>query len=203
MNPREIMMDGHRTVVSAIEALPEADWYLPGVIGDWSVKDLIAHLASYETALYESLSSPSAEDPTPGIRRIATDPQAFNDTEIARRRGRSAHAVWDEYERTHEANLRLVAGLPAEKRRVPGKPGWYPGQYDLEDTIAYAFYGHKCEHAAQIQSFKERLLEKRQRAPALRFNGQDGPAGISPANDFDLTQVDPVLTARLIHWIES
>ncbi len=34
---------------------------------------------------------------------------------------------------------------------------WYGPEYDLDDFIAYTFYGHKREHSAQIAAFADVL----------------------------------------------
>ena len=57
MNASDILKYGHHTVLRAIDGLPEAEWETGGVCGVWAVKDIIAHLASYEQVLAEVLSS--------------------------------------------------------------------------------------------------------------------------------------------------
>jgi hypothetical protein len=42
---------------------------------------------------------------------------------------------------------------PAEIGLLP----WYSAEYDLEDYITYAFYGHKREHCAQIAVYRDTL----------------------------------------------
>ncbi|MGQ9887993.1 MAG: maleylpyruvate isomerase N-terminal domain-containing protein [Aggregatilineales bacterium] len=48
VNANDILKYGHLTVLQAVDGLPPADWETPGVCGVWSVKDIVAHLASYE-----------------------------------------------------------------------------------------------------------------------------------------------------------
>ncbi len=57
MNARDVLKYGHLTVLRTIDGLPKADWETSGVCGYWSVKDLIAHLASFEHVLVDVLNS--------------------------------------------------------------------------------------------------------------------------------------------------
>ncbi len=47
MNAVDILKYGHLTVIQTIDGFPESAWDTPGACGTWSVKDIIAHLASY------------------------------------------------------------------------------------------------------------------------------------------------------------
>lgn len=60
MNITELLNSGHQTVLKAVEELPETMWEQPGACGDWSIKDIIAHLASFEAALAHVLQASDA-----------------------------------------------------------------------------------------------------------------------------------------------
>jgi hypothetical protein len=51
----------------------------------------------------------------------------------------------------------LIRQIPLETRRKSGLLPWYGAEYDLEDYITYAFYGHKREHCAQIAVYRDTL----------------------------------------------
>src|SRR3954466_15771216 len=70
MNAADIVKYGQGTALQAVEGLPEADWATPGVCGVWSVKDIIAHLASYEQVLAEVLESITTGGATPLLDRF-------------------------------------------------------------------------------------------------------------------------------------
>jgi hypothetical protein len=48
-----------------IDALPENVWEIPCACGIWSVKDIIAHLASYEQVLVDILTTITGGGSTP------------------------------------------------------------------------------------------------------------------------------------------
>lgn len=159
MNTTDILKYGHQAVLGTIDGLAEADWYTPGVCGVWSVKDIIAHLASFEHWLIDVLNSLlDPGSPTPTLDKYVEDYEGFNDAEVARRRDKTAAEVWAEYEDAQAQAAELLAGLPVEMYRQNGTLPWYGQEYDLDDFIVYTFYGHKREHSAQIAVFRDQLV---------------------------------------------
>lgn len=57
MNAVGILKYGQQTVLQTLRSFPEASWETPGACGVWAVKDIIAHLASYELVLIDVLST--------------------------------------------------------------------------------------------------------------------------------------------------
>lgn len=170
MNAQDILKYGHGTVLRAVEGLPDAEWETGGVCGLWSVKDIIAHLASYEQVLEEVLLSfqgnsamPSLSpggSATPMLNAFVAPGGQFNNSQVALRASGSYADVLDEYTSVHERVSTLAAQIPAETLRQAGTLPWYGLEYALDDLIVYAFYGHKREHCAQIAVFRDR--ERRQ-----------------------------------------
>ena len=163
MNASDILKYGQLTVLHTIEGFPEAEWETPGACGVWSVKDIIAHLASYEHVLEEVLSAFVASGPStapaPGsYLRKFTDPNGnFNDSEVAAHKEKTLRDVLGEFDDTHEQVISMIAQIPPETLRQTGTIPWYGAAYALDDFIVYAFYGHKREHSAQIAAFRDHL----------------------------------------------
>ena len=57
MNAVDILKYGHLTVLQTLDGFSESAWDTPGACGVWSVKDVIAHLASYEQVLVDVLTT--------------------------------------------------------------------------------------------------------------------------------------------------
>jgi hypothetical protein len=167
MNASDILKYGHHTVLQAIEGLPEPEWEIGGVCGVWSVKDIIAHLASYEHVLAEVLTSfqsdsamPSSStggSATPTLNAFVDPNRDFNADQVAKRKHTGSADVLAEYANIHAQASALAARIPAETLRRAGTLPWYGMEYALDDFIVYAFYGHKREHCAQIAVFRDRL----------------------------------------------
>lgn len=159
MNALDILKYGHLTVMGALEGLPQSEWETGGVCGVWSVKDIIGHLGAYELLLVDVLSSfTAAGGETPYLDRLfELGPERFNDDEAERRHNLPAQAVLDEYLQTQARNRELAAAVPAETWREVGLLPWYGSEYSLDDFIVYMYYGHKREHTAQVNVYKDWL----------------------------------------------
>ena len=157
MNASDILKYGQGTVLNTIEGFPESAWETPGACGVWSVKDIIAHLASYERVLVDVLGTFVSGGSTPYLNRF-TDPSSnFNDNEVAARKEKTFREVLGEFNDTHAQVMSLAARIPVEIFRQTGTLPWYGMEYALDDFIVYTQYGHKREHSAQIAAFRDHL----------------------------------------------
>jgi uncharacterized protein (TIGR03083 family) len=158
MNAPDILMYGHRLVLAAVDDLPEDAWEHPGVCGDWSIKEIVAHLASYELVLVEVLAGFDGGGPTPYLDAFRVPGGSFNETQVARRRSQSATETLAEYTAAH-AEIRAHADrIEAETWRQIGTLPWYGADYSLDDFVVYTSYGHKREHCAQIDVHRGQLM---------------------------------------------
>lgn len=158
MNAEDVLKYGHRTVLSATDGLTEAQCLVEGVCGWWSVRHIVAHLASHELVLNEVLRQfiGDAQD-TALFDSFTSDPLAFNDIEVDKRAAMSYADLLREYKQASVASRELMVHIPVVKRRQVGTIPWYGAEYDLEDLIAYSNYGHKREHCAQIAVYRDTL----------------------------------------------
>ncbi len=157
MNANDILMYGQGTVLQTIEGLPESAWEIPGACGVWSIKDIIAHLTSYEHTMLDVLSTFVHSGPTPYLSKF-TDPEInFNDSEVAARKEKTVGEVLGEFNDTHAQVMSLATRIPMETFRQIGTLPWYGMEYALDDLIVYTQYGHKREHSAQIAAFRDHL----------------------------------------------
>ncbi|HLX58930.1 MAG TPA: DinB family protein [Ktedonobacteraceae bacterium] len=157
MNATDILKYGQTTAMQAIDGFPETAWETPGACGVWSVKDIIAHLASYEKVLVDVLSGFVGRHPTPNLDKFTGLGDQFNDIEVERRKGRKVREVLDEFYDAHAQVMSLAAQIRPEQFRQAGTLPWYGMDYSLDDVLVYMYYGHKREHSAQIAAFRDRL----------------------------------------------
>ena len=156
MNATDILKYGHLTVVRTLEGFPESEWEIGGVCGMWSVKDIIAHLASYEWLLVDVFNTLLDGAPTPYLVKLINSEQ-FNDKEVAARQSNTLQETLAEYHEAQARTMELAAQIPAETFPQVGTLPWYGAEYSLDDFLVYTFYGHKREHCAQINVFKDSL----------------------------------------------
>lgn len=157
MNVGDVLKYGHEMVAQAVDGLPEPDWLTPGVCGVWTVKDVIAHLASTELLIVDVLGTFVGSGPTPHLDASQQKDPQHNDKEVARRREWSVARTLAEYSDAARRAMELGARIPPEAVRRPGTMPWYGEEYALDDFLVYTSYGHKSEHCAQIAVHRDRL----------------------------------------------
>jgi DinB superfamily len=160
MNAVDILKYGQLTVLHTIDGFPDSAWETTGACGVWSVKDIIAHLASYEQVLIEVLSTFAGDGPDvsrPYLARFTEPGGQFNDTEVAVRREKPIKEVLGEFSDAHAQVMSMVRQIPPETLRQSGTLPWYGLEYALDDLLVYLYYGHKREHSAQIAAFRDQL----------------------------------------------
>jgi hypothetical protein len=155
MNAMDILKYGHLTFQGTLARVPVAGWNTGGVCGVWSVRQIIAHLASYEELLVEILGGFLGSKESSRLERFLQLGPPFNDITVAERDNLSPEDTLGEYGRHHAEVMRLIPQLPGELLRQPGTLPWYGAEYALDDYLVYQFYGHKREHSAQIAVYAD------------------------------------------------
>lgn len=153
MNPADVLRYGQRTIDELIDRLGPADWEAVA-LGAWTTKDLVGHLGAFEVRFAEILSLFLDEEPATNLR--ATPPATFNDDQAAVRRDWPVKRVVAELRDAHALAMSLVPRIAPERWREVGTIPWYGPEYALDDLLVYTMYGHKREHAPQIEAVLER-----------------------------------------------
>lgn len=157
MNATDILKYGNATFKGSLEGLAEADWTKPGACGYWSVRDIVAHLASYELVLVDVLSGFLGGGPTPYLDKMKADYAGFNDKEVEARKGLTVAETIAEYDAAYAKVAGLIVQIPVATLQQVGTLPWYGAEYAVDDYLVYAFYGHKREHSAQVAAFRDGL----------------------------------------------
>ena len=158
MNAGDVLKYGHLWVHKHLEGLTDEEWETPGVCGWWSVREIMAHLASFEQVLVEVLNGFIDSQPTPTLDQYKTmNGDKFNEVQVNLRNDKSPSQVLEEYDRLHEQVRQLMPKIPIATLRQAGAIPEYGMEYDVEDFLVYSFYGHKREHCAQIAMYRDKL----------------------------------------------
>jgi uncharacterized damage-inducible protein DinB len=155
MNGASLLEQSHLMVLQVVDDLPEREWDIPGACGAWSVKDIMAHLTSYEELLVDVLSTFLTDEPTPLLDKFKDKSVDFNKTEIEARQYLTAQQVMNEYEEAQLHSSDLLVQIPQEKLLQTGTMPWYGSERCLADLINN-FCAHTREHCAQIKAFRIR-----------------------------------------------
>jgi hypothetical protein len=158
MNAADILKYGHVFLHEAIDDMPDAEWETPDVCGVWSSKDILSHLLSFETVLRDILQNQLGRAETPALNELTSmDPETYNTVLVTRHHARPWNDVLRELESVHAQVVDAARQIPKSTWQTPGILPWYGAEYDLDDFVVYMYYGHKREHGAQINVFKDVL----------------------------------------------
>lgn len=153
VNPLDVMTYGQRTIDDLIDRLRPDDWQTTA-LGAWTTKDLVGHLGAFEVRFAELVMEFCGETPLTNLR--AESPTTFNDDQAAIRSDWSTERIVDELRAAHRLTMEFARRVPAETWSVVGSIPWYGPAYALDDLLVYSMYGHKREHAPQIEAVVER-----------------------------------------------
>jgi hypothetical protein len=154
MNARDVLTYGHFTLLGSIDGLTPEDAAAPGACGVWSIKQLIAHLGTYEAVFADVLAADLGATATPRLDRFLELGEDFNDITVAERDAMTFDQSLAEYTSCYEDAMASLARIAPERLRELGTLPWYGLEYALDDLIVYQQYGHKREHAGQIGVFR-------------------------------------------------
>jgi uncharacterized damage-inducible protein DinB len=159
MNAYDTLEKGHLLVIQTVNDLPEAQWDVPGACGNWSVKDIVGHLVSYEHLVVDVLNTFTGAASTPRLDSFIHNRDEFNATEVKAMRYHTAQQVITEYQDLQVQSTSLLGQLPAETIQRPGTLPWLGAERSLADLVNLV-YEHTREHCAQIARFREEVVKE-------------------------------------------
>ena len=114
--------------LASFEGLTPAQMEQPGAAGDWSVKDILAHVTTWEAESLTHLPVIAAGEKTPSYRRVYGGIDAFNAQMVAAKRALPLDEVLRQLETTHRQLVDYVATAPdgqfGSKTRCRTRLGW-------------------------------------------------------------------------------
>ena len=134
-------------LLAAYAGLSEAEMTAPGVVGNWSVKDLIAHVSAWERESLKHVPAILAGRRTPRYSAVYGGIDVFNATSVARDRDLPLTEVLGRRDRTHRRLLALIARLPDQA---------LAGETRVRRRLRLDTYGHYPRHAGAIRRWRER-----------------------------------------------
>ena len=125
--------------------LPDARLTEPGVVGEWSVKDILAHATTWETEALKHLPLIIAGGRPP---RYVTygGLDAFNEMMTERKRGLSLSEVQQQLQETHVHLIDFVRHAPAEQLASESR---------FRRRLRLDTYSHYPIHTAAIRQWRE------------------------------------------------
>jgi len=141
--------DAWADLQAVIASLSDSEAQQPGVADQWSVKDLLGHMAFWSqkgAADLQLLAGGRETDiTTPGSE---ADLDEWNARESAGRTALTLPEAKAELERSHAAARKALADIDPQRLEIDVK-GWTMAHRFAEDT-----YRHYAEHATQIREWQ-------------------------------------------------
>jgi uncharacterized damage-inducible protein DinB len=133
---REKIDAAWRDWLDALNSVPEARWTEPGVSGEWSIKDILGHIAVWDNIAVQKLGrqAKNAGEATPAPEKSADE---INAETSAARKDRTVEQQRDEMQQSHANLLHVLAGT----EHVDG------------DQLAEDTWDHYSEHTAHVRAW--------------------------------------------------
>jgi hypothetical protein len=129
----------------------------PGVNGDWSMKDIVAHLTGWQPRLITRIQAAQrgeAEPPPPWPAHLQTEDEV-NAWIYETNHGRSVNDVLDESHQVFQQLLAVIEGLPEDVRI---EPKWHLVWLNGERFPAGEFFDHfHDDHEPGMRAWLARL----------------------------------------------
>lgn len=155
-------IEAERAQLDALLArLSPDEMVIPGVNGEWSVKDALAHISDWEQRFIgwyrAQLRGETPIVPGPGL--TWKDLDALNQSIYERHRDRTLDDVLAEYSRSYAEMRAVVEDIPAADLNVIGLYDWLGDENTLGDYVAANSSTHYAQHRADLERW---LLLRRQ-----------------------------------------
>jgi hypothetical protein len=127
--------------------LPDARLVEPVVVGTWSVKDILAHVTTWEQETLKALPVIIQEGGPPRYSAEYGGIDAFNALMTEKKRGLSLSEVLRQMAETHNQLIEYVQSLPEEH---------YRRETRFRRRLRLDTYSHYREHATMIREWRQR-----------------------------------------------
>ena len=139
---------GWAALAASHAGLSEAQLAQPGVTSDWSVKDSLAHVTTWEAEALKYLPLILAGGTPPRYATQYGGINAFNAQLTRQKRGLSLSAVERQLAETHQRLRDFVHSAPDEQ---------FSQETRFRHRLRLETYSHYALHAGLIQDFRQRL----------------------------------------------
>ena len=138
--------------LDSIDGLTDEQLQEPGITGEWSVKDLMAHMARWEAELVKLLWQARGGQRPTTFHFTQTSVDDTNARWSREFNSLSLEQVLDDFHGVRTQTLRRVEALNDKDLTDPHAFPWAKG-FPLWKWIASDSYEHEAEHTAQIREW--------------------------------------------------
>lgn len=140
--------------LQAISGLTPEQMRIPGAVGYWSVKDVLAHIVAWESEMVTALNQIQLGR-VPKIIYI-DDIDEWNEEQYHINASRSLEAIMEDFSGVHKMLIRMLEDFDEQALTDNRRYTWMEGEplfYLLEENV----YLHQREHAEEIREWRREL----------------------------------------------
>ena len=147
------MSTSYAELEEILTSLDKTQYFTEGVIPGWSIKDILAHIASWHHRLLKWLDA-AVHNEVPAISGpdSVEEMDALNAQFYQQNKALPLDAVLTDFRTTHQHIMDIVQAMPEEDLMSPHRFAWSKGE-PLWQAIAGDTYEHYREHIEQIQEW--------------------------------------------------
>ena len=147
------MSTSYAALEEILTSLDKMQYFIEGVIPGWSIKDILAHIASWQHRLLSWLDAAVRnEKPTISGPDNVQEMDALNAQFYQVNKALPLDKVLIDFRTSHQHIMDIVQAMPEEDLMNPHRFAWSKGE-PLWQAIAGDTYEHYQEHLAQIQEW--------------------------------------------------
>ena len=120
----------------------------PGVMGNWSVKDILAHVTTWEEEALKALPIIAAGGRTPQYSKLYGGIDAFNAQMTDQKQGLALAEILRQLDETHRRLIDYIQGIPAEQ---------FTRETRFRRRLRLDTYSHYPLHAQAIREWRDQL----------------------------------------------
>jgi hypothetical protein len=154
---QERLESSRERLLVALEPLPDEALLEPDAIGHWSIADLLAHLATWESELVTALMRlQQGRKPEPFLQAVA-DRDAYNARRYAENKGRDLDRIFADFQGVRVHLEQWVDEFNRRDLNQRGRHAWFPNE-SLAEVISRYSVEHEESHLPAVEAYAERWL---------------------------------------------
>jgi hypothetical protein len=139
----------------AFAGLSDSQMMEPGVTGDWSVRDILAHVTTWEQEALKHLPTILNGDKPPRYSVTHGGINGFNRMMTEQKRGLTLTDVRRELDDIHRSLIRFVESVREEQ---------FQTETSFRRRLRLDTYGHYPKHAEAIRRWREKQLDENKKS---------------------------------------
>jgi len=147
----------YATLATLLAPLNEEQMTTPGVSGEWSIKDILAHLTAWQKCLLTDMQdATSGDEPaTSALNITGEEMDRLNEQFYQGNKARPLNEVLTDFHSTHSQMLATVQAMSEEDLTDPDRFAWTDGK-PLWQFVASETYEHSLEHMGAMRRWLAR-----------------------------------------------